>query len=90
VSAERRAGRDALMWAAIFFATVSIASAHEGGHGMALLGKGPNGGALAPVVSAKEAELGVNAKTLALAEWKREGTRLELHLLDLKKKPHVA
>jgi hypothetical protein len=78
------------MWAAVFFASVTVVSAHDTGHGKTIAGLGPHGGALAPVISAKEAELGDKAKTLAIAEWKREGGKLELHLLDLKKKPHNA
>lgn len=86
MSAERRAGREALLWAAIFFSVVSVASGHDAGHGKPVPGFGPHGGALAAVVSAKEAELGEKARTLALAEWKRMGSRIEVYLLDTEKK----
>ncbi len=85
----RLSGREALFFAAIFFAA-NAASAHDSGHGKMVTGLGPHGGALAAVVSAKDADLGEKATTIALAEWKRDGLRLEVHLLDLKKKVHGA
>lgn len=81
----RLSGRDALFYAAVFFASGS-ALGHEGGHGRPVPGQGPHGGALAAVVSAAEADLGDKAKTLALAEWKREGGRIVVYLLDTEKK----
>jgi|GEM_PF-5762231 len=55
-----------------------------------ITGLGPRGGSLSAVISAKDADLGAKAKAIALAEWKRDGKKLEVHLLDLKKKPHTA
>ena len=81
-------GRDAFFLAAVFFSFT--ASAHDGGHGKMVAGLGPHGGALAAVVSAKDADLGEKAKAIALAEWKRDGLKLEVHLLDLQKKVHGA
>lgn len=85
----RLSGREALYYAAIFFAC-SAASAHDSGHGAAIAGKGPHGGSLTAVIAAKDADLGAKAAAIALAEWKRSGGKLELHLLDLKKKPSKA
>ncbi len=89
MSASWREGRGSLLWAAVFFSVISVAGAHEAGHGKAVEGMGPYGGTLAAVISAKDAELGPKAKTIALAEWKRKGNSLELTLLDLKKRPRA-
>lgn len=70
---------------AAFLAAPSFA--HDGGHGKAIAGNGPRGGLLAPVIAAGEAELGEKAKTLALLEWKKSGSRIEISFLDQKRKP---
>jgi hypothetical protein len=80
-------GRDALLWAAVFFSIAGSSFAHDGGHGPLIAGKGPNGGRLAAVVAAAEADLGPKAKPIGLVEWKREGNRVEIRLLDLQRKP---
>ena len=56
----------------------ALAFAHSGGHGAKIEGFGPNGGKLAPVILASEAEMGDKAKTRAVAEWKLEGEALKV------------
>lgn len=65
-----------------------LSFAHEGGHGVAIAGKGPSGGKLAPVTRASEAELGAKAATQALAEWSVKGSVVTVRLWDkARKKP---
>jgi len=68
--------------------SVDQASAHVSGHGTKVPGIGPNGGHLASIVLAVEADLGENAKTQAIAEWIRRDSSIEIYLWDkLRKKP---
>ncbi len=64
--------------------------AHVSGHGPLVEGKGPGGGALSAVISAKDAELGRDAKAIYYAETKLEAKRLEWKLLSAERKAFQA
>lgn len=71
------------MFANLVFAVVAVAFAHDSGHGPKIEGKGPNGGALAAVVLAKDAELGEKAAVHAVAEYKRvSADEIEVHFFS--------
>ncbi len=65
--------------ALLFFA--SSVFAHQSGHGPAINGVGPNGGKLASVILASQAEVGASAKAAGSAEFKVKGTSLLVTLL---------
>ena len=58
------------------------AQAHESGHGQVIPGIGPHGGKLAPVILAKESELGPKASTQAVIEWIKNGDMIEIYIFD--------
>ncbi len=58
------------------------AQAHESGHGQVILGEGPHGGKLTPVILAKESELGSKATTQAVLEWVKNGDMIKIYLFD--------
>ncbi len=64
----------------LFFSLfLTPAFAHEGGHGTPIQGLGQHGGQLVPVILARDANLGAKASTQAVAEWKRQGTKIRVY-----------
>lgn len=76
------------MFAKLLLAIAALA--HQGGHGPAIHGTGPSGGRLAAVISAKDAELGQQAKAQAVAEWTREGRELVVRLWNMDRSKPLA
>lgn len=67
------------------------AAAHEGGHGPAIPGVGAHGGAMTAIVLATDIDKNENAPVQGVAEWKLEGKKLHVWLLDAstKRSRHV-
>ena len=60
--------------------------AHGTGHGKSWgEEKGPSGGNLSSVVAAKDSELGAEATTLAVAEWKRSDSSIDITLWNVER-----
>lgn len=60
-----------------------VGFAHDGGHGPIVTGLGPNGGSLTAIIQADQAQLGEQAKAVALAEWIVKKQEVQMHLWSL-------